>query len=62
MGQTKHKPLAMRDFLRFFARNCVLHLERIFFQNNYKEQNITFFIKYSSTKVSKSHKQNVDSF
>ena len=26
MGQTKHKPLRTRDFLRFFARNRVLHL------------------------------------
>ena len=30
MGQTKHKPLRTRDFLRFSARNCGLHLERIF--------------------------------
>ena len=31
-----------------------------FFQNNYKELNITFFIKYSNKKVSKSHKENID--
>ena len=25
MGQTKHKPLMARDFLRFFVKNCGLH-------------------------------------
>ena len=32
MRQTKRKPFRVRDFLRFFARNCSLHLEHIFFK------------------------------
>ena len=32
MGQSKHKPLRMRDFVRFFVRNCGLNLEHIFFK------------------------------
>ena len=31
LGQTKHKPLRTKDFLRFSVRNCDLHLEHIFF-------------------------------
>ena len=34
MGQTKRKPFRARDFLRFFARNWSLHLERIFLKGN----------------------------
>ena len=30
ISQTKHKPLRKRDFLRFSAKNCGLHLERFF--------------------------------
>ena len=30
MGQTKHKPLRTRNFLRFSERNCGLHLEHFF--------------------------------
>ena len=30
MDQTKHKPLRKRDFCKFSARNCSLHLEYIF--------------------------------
>ena len=29
MGQTKSKPLRVRYFLRFFTRNCSLHLEHL---------------------------------
>ena len=36
MGQTKHKPLGTRDFRRFSARNCGLHLEHIFAEQKYK--------------------------
>ena len=40
MGQTKHKALRARDFPRFFAINCGLHLEHVFFsENKYKKQN-----------------------
>ena len=56
MGQTKHKPLRTRDFFRLTFGTYS------FFQNNCKEPNITLYIKYSNTKVSKSHKQNVDNF
>ena len=52
MGQTKHKSLRTRYFLRLSARYRGLHLEHTFFQNNYKEQNIILYIKYSNTKVS----------
>ena len=31
MGQTKHKPLRTRYFLRFSARNCGLHLKQTVF-------------------------------
>ena len=34
VDQTKHKPLRKRDFLTFFATNCGLHLEHIFFYIN----------------------------
>ena len=30
MSQTKHKGLRTRDFFRFSAKNCGLHLEHIF--------------------------------
>ena len=47
MGQTKHKPLRTRDFLRFAERNCGLHMKHFFFffENKYNEQNITLQIK-----------------
>ena len=32
MGQTKHKPLRIRDVLRFYAWNGSLHLEHILFK------------------------------
>ena len=38
MGQTKHKPLRTRDFLRFFTRNRGLHFEHIFFENKDKDR------------------------
>ena len=34
MGQTKHKPFRMRDFIRFFVRNFGLHLKCIFLKRN----------------------------
>ena len=36
MSQTKYKPLGTRGFLRFFARNCGVHLEHIQ-KNKFKE-------------------------
>ena len=37
MGQTKQKPLRTIDFLRLTAKNCSLHLERIFILNQLQE-------------------------
>ena len=38
MDQTKHKPLRTRDFVRFFARNCGLHLEHFFLKINTRKR------------------------
>ena len=40
MGQTKHKPLRTRDFLRFSVRNCSLHLEHIFFRITIRDRTL----------------------
>ena len=62
MGQTEHKPLKTRHFLRISVRYWGLHLEHIYSENKYKVQNSTLEIKHSNTEVSKSYKYNVDSF
>ena len=40
IGKTKHKLIKARDFLRFFVRNCGLHLEHIL-KNKKQIQGIT---------------------
>ena len=58
MGQTKHKSLRARDFLRFSLRKCGRHLEQINFEYRYKEYNTSFksntqilkFLKVINTK------------
>ena len=62
MGQAKHKPLRTRDFFRFSARNCGLHLIHFFKKIITKNKHYFAHQINSSTKVSKSHDQNVDSF
>ena len=60
IGQMKHKPLRMRNFFRFTARNCGLHLQYIFFKIITRNKKLRFSSNIKKKKkVSKSHKQTV---
>ena len=59
IGQMKHKPLRMRNFFRFSARNCGIHLQYIFFKIITRNRTLRFSSNIKKKKVSKSHKQNV---
>ena len=61
-GSDKTQTIKNEKFSQFLCKKLQLTFGAFFFKINTRLIEHYFFIKYSNTKVSKSHKQNVDSF